>query len=290
MRLIPDELSARFATGITTLAHAWRVRRRDGESFGFTDHDRALVVDGLVHEPLSGVRANAIEKSLGLAVDAASFSGALSAEAITEDDLARGVWDGARIDLYRVDWSAPELKLHLFSGALGEVRRGPIGFEVEVRGLQAAFNAPVGRVYARSCDADLGDLRCGVEMMNSAYRGEGVVAAVIDARAFRASGLSSFSNGWFTHGRLVWSAGGGAEIGVHRRESGAALIELLDAGGPALSLGAAFTITAGCDKTHAMCRAKFSNVQNFRGFPHMPGPDAVIAGPVAGDRHDGSKR
>jgi uncharacterized phage protein (TIGR02218 family) len=38
-----------------------------------------------------------------------------------------------------------------------------------------------------------------------------------------------------------------------------------------------FTVTAGCDKRFATCRAKFANAVNFRGFPHMPGPDYVLA-------------
>jgi uncharacterized phage protein (TIGR02218 family) len=39
----------------------------------------------------------------------------------------------------------------------------------------------------------------------------------------------------------------------------------------------AFTVTAGCDKQLATCRDKFANAVNFRGFPHMPGPDYVLA-------------
>ena len=38
-----------------------------------------------------------------------------------------------------------------------------------------------------------------------------------------------------------------------------------------------FTVTAGCDKHLATCRAKFANTVNFRGFPHMPGNDFVLA-------------
>ena len=40
----------------------------------------------------------------------------------------------------------------------------------------------------------------------------------------------------------------------------------------------AFTVTAGCDKQFAAtCKTKFANATNFRGFPHMPGPDYVLA-------------
>lgn len=43
-----------------------------------------------------------------------------------------------------------------------------------------------------------------------------------------------------------------------------------------------------CDKRFATCRDVFANSENFRGFPHMPGNDAVISGP--GEKRDGSSR
>ena len=40
--------------------------------------------------------------------------------------------------------------------------------------------------------------------------------------------------------------------------------------------GDAFRVSAGCDKGLATCGAKFGNVANHRGFPHMPGNDFVL--------------
>lgn len=36
-----------------------------------------------------------------------------------------------------------------------------------------------------------------------------------------------------------------------------------------------------CDQSFATCRAVFSNTENYRGFPHMPGNDFILAGPAA---------
>lgn len=291
MRVLPEPIAAAIAEGVTTLAHVWRLTRRDGAVFGFTDHDRALMFDALMCEPVTGLSVGAAEKSLGLEVDTASMTGALTSEAVTEEDLARGLWDGARVDIYRVDWRAPDQRVHLFAGRIGEVRRGVQAFEAELRGLQAALNVPVGRVFSRYCDADLGDARCGKDIETSVFRGEGVVAEIIASAAFRAEGLDDFADGWFSRGRIVWDGGGASEIAVHRSSAGGqALIELLDAPTIALALGAAFAIYAGCDKRFQTCRAKFANAANFRGFPHMPGNDAVQAGPVTGERLDGSSR
>lgn len=290
MRTLPTEISAALASGVTTLCHVWRVTRRDGAVFAFSDHDRPLQFNGIICEPMVSVAAGAVEKSLGLGVDTASISGALNAEAITESDLARGLWDGARVDLYRVDWTDPSLHVHVFAGRIGEVRRGVQAFEAELRGLQAALNVPVGRVFSRFCDADVGDARCGKDVTSAAFRSSGVVTEVLGPAAFRAHGLDAYAQNWFTRGRLVWGGGGESEVAAHRLQGGDAVIELIDAPGAPVETDATFTIIAGCDKRFETCRAKFANTVNFRGFPHMPGNDAVQARPVTGELMDGSSR
>jgi uncharacterized phage protein (TIGR02218 family) len=290
MRTIPEALAERLASGVTTLAHVWRVVRRDEAVFGFTDHDEPLTFDGLTCSPMTGVSAGAIEKSAALNTDSSSIVGALNADAITEEDLARGVWDGARVDLYRVDWTAPALRVHLFAGRIGEIRRGALAFEAELRGLQARLNVPVGRVYSRFCDADLGDARCAKDIEGSAFCGEGVVSEVLADGAFRVEGLEVFADAWFTRGRLIWDAGGEGEVAVHRLSGDGAVIELVDPPSVALEIGAAFVVYAGCDKRYATCRAKFANSANFRGFTHMPGNDAIQAGPTVNEPLDGSSR
>jgi uncharacterized phage protein (TIGR02218 family) len=43
-----------------------------------------------------------------------------------------------------------------------------------------------------------------------------------------------------------------------------------------IAAGDDFVVTAGCDKQMATCRNVFNNLNNFRGFPHMPGNDFVV--------------
>ena len=186
--------------------------------------------------------------------------------------------------------TAPEEAGAAAAGRIGEVRRGASAFEAELRGLQAPLNVPVGRVFSRFCDADLGDARCGKNIETAVFRGEGAVTHVLTTASFRASGLAAFTADWFTRGRVVWNSGGESEVSAHRLEAAGALIELLDAPGAVLALGAGFAIYAGCDKRHETCRVKFANVLNFRGFPHMPGNDAVQARPDANQPLDGSSR
>ena len=289
MRAVPEALRARLASGVTTLAHAWRVTRGDGAVSGFTDHDRDIAFGAVTYRAATGFLAAALEKGSDLAADIAGVSGVLSDDGIGEADLLAGAWDGAHVDVWRVDWSDPALRVHLFAGRIGEVRRGPAALVAELRGLQAALDAPFGRVFSRFCDAEVGDTRCGVDLGLAAYHGVGTVSAVEGARAFVASGLGAFADGWFTRGVLTWSGGARVEVTAHRLAAAHVSIELADPT-PALVVGAVFTITAGCDKRLVTCRGKFANTLNFRGFPHMPGNDAVVAGADPSQPFDGGSR
>ena len=163
MRDIPIELAARIESGAATLCHAWVVTRADGGRLGFTYHDRDLVVDGVVCRAASGWTKGAAEVATGLAAGSLAIGGVLDGEAVKEAEVAAGLWDQARVALWRVDWRRPELRVRLGAGRLGRIVRDGEGFVAELEGPMAALERVVGRTYGRLCDAVLGDARCGVE-------------------------------------------------------------------------------------------------------------------------------
>lgn len=162
MRDIPDEMAARIESGAAGLCHVWRLERADGTVMGFTDHDRDLMVDGVVCRAGSGWTAGTAESAVGLAAGSVSAAGALDDAAITEEDVAAGAYDGATVELWRADWSEPGLKVRLWAGTLARVRRENGAFIAELEGPLAKLERVVGRTYGRMCDAQLGDGRCGV--------------------------------------------------------------------------------------------------------------------------------
>lgn len=289
MRKLDPELQARLDSGVTTLCACWRIDRRDGRTFGFTDHDCPLHFDGVTFEPASASTSSAIEVATGLAADSLEMTGALRSDAISDADLARGLFDGARVRRWLVDWRRPDLRTLSFSGTIGEITRSGGAFRAEVLGLAAALNRPMGRAYLPTCDAVLGDVRCGVDLDAPAYRASGVV---VDhgVRGFGVSGLAAHPPGWFARGRLTWTSGASAGLSATVRED-----HVVDAvrrihlwvSPPSVALGDGFEIVAGCDKLADTCRAKFFNFLNFRGFPDMPGEDWITAYPASADRHDG---
>lgn len=164
MRNIPSELADRIEGGTATLCHAWVLARADGARLGFTDHDRDLAVDGVLCRAASGWTAGAAEGAAGLAAGAAAASGALDDDAITEGDIAAGLYDGARLEVWRVDWDRPDLRVRLWTGRISRLVRDGQAFTAELDGPMAALERVVGRTYGRTCDAVLGDARCGVDL------------------------------------------------------------------------------------------------------------------------------
>jgi uncharacterized phage protein (TIGR02218 family) len=289
---IPSGLQAKLDSGVTTLARCWLITRNDGVTQGFTDHDEDIVINDVTCRAGSGLTTSEASVQLGLAIGGTELSGALADDTLTEADLAAGRYDAAAVEIWLVDWSEPALKVKLSAGVLGEVRREGAAFTAELRGLAHRFAEDRGRLYTKTCNADLGDGRCTVDLTNATMRGAGVIADVTATSAFIATGLGDYADGWFTAGKLAWSGGANAgqavEVKSHRVEGDNVTFELWQAMPEPLSSGDAFTVTAGCDKYFDTCVAKFDNAANFRGFPHIPGNDFVVAYPVSGEPgHDG---
>lgn len=291
MRAVPQSLSDTLQSGVTTLCRCWSVTRRDGVVLGFTDHDRPVAFDGLVFEADAAFNAEAVESATGLSADTHTVTGALSSAAITDADIERGFYDGAKVTLWLVDWKQVDSRLLLSRGLVGEIRRGKGAFEAEIVGLSEVLNQPFGRAFLHGCDRRLGDAKCGVDLTAPVYRGAAVVTAVIDGQQFAVSGLENYAPGWFSGGRLVWDSGANAgvegHVKTHAAPGGSATVELWLTPPMPVAAGDGFTVTAGCDKTAETCRDRFANLLNFRGFPHMPGDDWAAGYVGTGGEHDG---
>jgi uncharacterized phage protein (TIGR02218 family) len=160
-----------------------------------------------------------------------------------------------------------------------------------VRSLAHVLGQTVGRTFQTACDAALGDARCGVDLEDPSVKGTGAVIDLLRDRAFTASGLGGFASGWFIFGTIEWTSGANAgrrtEVLGHDVADGIAVLTLLEAPVHAIAGGDAFTIRAGCDKRIQTCGAKFANTANFRGFPHIPGQDAVLRYATKDVGHEG---
>jgi hypothetical protein len=169
MLTLPPALEAALACGVTSLCRCWRVTRRDGQVFGFTDHDRDLDFDGITWRAGSGFGSVDAERECGFAADRGAVAGALDSASITAADIEAGLWAGARVESFQVDWSDPDGRVKTATAELGEIRRRDGRFEAELLGLTHRMERVTGRVFARRCDAELGDARCGVDPEHAAF-------------------------------------------------------------------------------------------------------------------------
>lgn len=291
MRDLPVSLQAALDSGATTLARCWAVTRNDGLTMGFTDHDRVLTFEGISFEPESGFTPSAVESGTGLAPDTHAVQGALSSPKLTEQDIRKGLYDGAEVAFYLVDWSDTESRTLLSRGRIGEIRRLGAAFEAEVAGLSDTLNVTIGRAFLHSCACRLGEAKCGIDLGDPAFNGTATIVSVDGTQRFTVAGLGSFDNGWFAGGLLTWTGGENAgvqsHVKTHLPTASGQVIELWQSPALPVFAGDGFTVTAGCDKTAETCAARFGNLENFRGFPHIPGDDVVASYPSTGGAHDG---
>jgi uncharacterized phage protein (TIGR02218 family) len=284
MLSLSPSMQAKLDQRATTFCHCWRVSRGDATVTGFTDHDRDLTFNGLTFRANTGLSASQIESNVGFAPGTGEAAGALSDDSLTEADLLNGLYDGASVETWLVDWADVTDRALLDVATIGEVRRGETAFTAELRSSAHLFDQQQGRAFQRNCSADFGDARCGFNLLTPGFHATGVVAAsaggVIDIDL-----LQDFDSGFFAGGALTFTSGANENarftIKSHRQENLRASVTLWTPPGGAIIAGDAVLMTAGCDKSPTTCRLKFGNIVNFRGFPHMPGNDRVIAYPSA---------
>ena len=286
-----EGLFQHLESGATTVARAWLLRRRDGVTMGFTDHDRDLSFGEEIYRAGTGLTAKALQQTTGLSVDNSEAMGALSDAAITEDDILAGRYDAAEVTAWLVNWAETDERVMQFRGSLGEIGRAGGAFQAELRGLTELLNQPQGRVIQRPCAAVLGDGDCRFDLSLPGYFSERVVEAVEGGRVFRWASFTGFDDRWFERGRLRVVTGSAAGvIGVvknDRLNASGREVELWQSVLPGIAAGDVVRIEAGCDKRVETCRLKFNNILNFQGFPFIPGEDWLTSFPQGRGEDDG---
>ncbi len=289
------DLHAHLQTGVTTTCRAWALERTDGTVLGFTDHDRPLRFDGITFRADTGLSALAIQQTTGLSVDNTEALGALSDASIREEDIEAGRYDGAQIRAWLVNWQDTAQRHLQFRGTIGELRRSGGAFEAELRGLTAALNRPLGRVYQKPCSAVLGDGACAFDMATPGYANELAAVQIDERRVFHFDAFGGFDAGWFQHGRLIVLDGAASGLsGVIKRDGRNGQQRVVELWHPLradVRPGDSLRLEAGCDKRAVTCRMKFQNFFNYQGFPDIPGDDWSISDPAkAGNLNGGSRR
>lgn len=279
-KAIASGLLTHYGLPSTTLATLWRVTRKDGQVFGFTDHDRDIrypVASGLVYKARTGIDPSQISASAALNIDNLDLKGYFDSDALTQADLEAGLWDGAEVQIFRINWANTSQGAEsTFRGVMGEFSSRSGLYTAEARSLTDHLNKVVTRIFLPSCPYTLGDSRCTVDL--AALTVSGTVSAVDSNREFN-SDVTGIDDA-YSWGIVTWLTGGNQDRQMEVKKflsdsPGSSIILQL----PMVSdieIGDTFTISPGCRKSREECRDRFNNIVNFGGFPDVPGLDEMI--------------
>ncbi|MEJ6398045.1 DUF2163 domain-containing protein [Yoonia sp. 208BN28-4] len=275
-------LHQHLKTGHTHVCQCWSITRSDGLTLGFTDHDRDLEFNGITYVADSGMNAKALASTSGMSVNNTEALGILTADSITETDIAAGRYDAAEVIVWRVQWDDVSARQILFRGSIGEITRAGGSFRADLRGLTDALNQPQGRSYLKTCSAVLGDTTCKVSLEDPLFVGLATIDRIGDGQKLDVV-TQNFQDRWFVGGMVEITSGEAKGLTAaikHDRLTGARRrVELWQAITIDMQVGDTLRLIAGCDKRAETCRAKFANLVNFQGFPHIPGDDWLMSVP-----------
>lgn len=288
MKTIPAQLLAHLQLpAITTclLVKVECVGTYAGTVLGFTSLDIDVTYDdgegSQLYEADNGFTPRLLAQTSTLGdggVDSSELDGIVSSAGITEAMVRSGLFDSAKVTIYRVNYEDLTTGRHevVAYGRAGETTYSAEGWRTEFRSLSQLLKQPISQPYSLTCRAQFGDARCGKPFVWTT----GTVTSVgaENDRQFTDTSQS------LTEGRVYvieWlsgdnaandSAGGGAQMEVDTVSSTSAGTDF------DLMMGMAFAIQVGdqyrwredCDKTLTYCRDIHANLDNMRAEPLIP--------------------
>jgi uncharacterized phage protein (TIGR02218 family) len=302
----PAGLLANLRSETPTLALCWRVLKNDNSQIYGTDHDVDLTLTGGAkagtYDARSNITGSGLRSSPDLSVDNMEVGGAFATDLgtsppqVTLDvnvhDIEAGLFQGASVYVYLVNWQAPATDAVLWRrGYLGEISRDSDGkYSAEMRGITQLLQQVFVRTYGERCEVDtFGDSECKVDV--AALQRVGIVSAVTNRRRFNTTITVDNSEHvendgeWFSLGEITFTSGD--NIGITREirsdfeDSTFGHLSTWDTFPYDIQSGDHFTIRPGCDRLPTTCRQKYDNLLNFRGYGiFVQGIDAMLAGPV----------
>ena len=279
MKGLSAALKAHMAGGTMTLATCWKATLTNGTVYAATSLDRDLVFSGVTYLAATSYKPSNVDSSNDLNPDNLELDGYLSASFITDADIQAGLWDYAAIELFELNYFDTSMGRNLIrSGTLGQVKTGRQTFTAELRGLMQAYSRVIGRLTTQICTADLGDTRC--KKVLTAFTFARTVAGATGNRVITDAGLTQ-ANDYFTGGKVTFTSGANTGLSMEVATYTVGVLTLALGMPYAVTAGDIYSVIAGCTKRFSEdCVGKFSNGNNFRGFPHVPGMKIWKAGGV----------
>lgn len=275
-------LSANWLTHLAgdtwTLATIWTITRQDATVFRFTDHDQDLSVGGNTYVAAVGYAPSAVKHGIDASTDNMETQGILDDLGIKAEDLLAGLFNHAEVSLQAVNWATPaDGTVDILKGFLGDVSTETGMFTAELMSLSQKLRTNIGRLYLPACDADLFDTRCGVNP--ASFTATGAVTTATSEIQFTDTARTESDDHW-NGGLLTFTSGENDGLSIDVKTSLATGVMTLYEPMPFdIAVSDTYSVRTGCDKTDTMCKDRYSNLNNFRGFPHLVGITELLRGP-----------
>jgi len=264
-----------LSQSILTLAWCWKLTRRDGQVQGFTTFNKPLIVNGLLYRSDVGFNPSAIEQTHDVAINNLSIKSALKNDAISEKDLVGGRYDGAKVELFWVDWTNPATQIPVLAGYLGEVANDGEQYSAEFRALAQVLAQKRLQQTSKTCRYQFGDSRCKKTVTTIAAT---VLSVTADNHGFTIA--SGQPNDLFAIGAANWTTGENAGLGSSIAESTAnGSIKLFESPPYPIRVGDTLNLSAGCRYTRRHCEEIHNNLVNFGGEPELKDSDFLVKSP-----------
>lgn len=283
-KTLTPEYKAYLGLGSQTTSRQWRFQRTDGFVITVTTCSRDLLINGEIYRTKNGVNPTAISQEATAAVANSEVNGAMAADSVNEAELFAGLWDGAFVTVFEVNYRDLTMGvLNLQSGNIGDVKAGRTAFTAEVRGLTQSLQKIIGRVYTAACPWKFGSISpdAFTPACNKALGPltvTGALTSFTDLRTFvdtmRSEGADYFGAGVIT---FTGGANNGVKLEIYSYDSTTKtfVTHLPLPYNPAQ--GDTYSLTPGCRKRYTEdCRTKWANTNNHGGFPDIPGSDVIL--------------
>lgn len=252
---------------------AWCVRIvcTNGLTLRLTTYPRDLTMsNAAVYESDSGYEQTAYSSGTDFSPSAIDLIGFVGVAGITRDQIASGVFDNARVHVFKCNFLSPvEDYEPVTAGFFGKTTLEDDKYTIQGMSLIDALNQSSGQTYLPSCSRTFGDAGCQKSLPTITVTA--AITSVTSQGVVRLSSLA-FSADYFGAGTIEITTGDNAglkplEIKSHAADGTIATFE------PFYYLpqvGDTAKLIPGCRKRLEDCRDKWSNVVNFFGFTNIP--------------------
>lgn len=260
---------APYATSVKCL----RIVCENGTTIRLTRYPFDLTMsNGQVYLADNAYDFSAVISETSFAASAVDLEGFVGVSNITRDQIASGLFDGARTYLFAANFLSPvEDYEPLIASVLGKTMIEDDRFKIEDMSLIDPLGQTVGETYTAVCRKVFGGQEhggCGKDL--TALDVTGAVTSITSPLVFTDSSRSEAAD-YFGWGTVEFTSG--SNTGLRRlrvKDYGSGVFTLYDPPYYPLSIGNTYIAIPGCRKRLEDCRDKYSNAMRFGGFPWVP--------------------